>query len=140
MKSDRANMEKNGFDPTKHPNMTILTHADVVRRYLPSAILKREDLDPGILACLEAKDKCHGFEVIGGKIARARNGGFWADFLNYKRHTETTGWRFNAVVLLVGDLVVYRTWSGQPVVDEKEDTHNPLGPFQDIGPSLVPKP
>jgi hypothetical protein len=140
MKSDRATLETNGFNPTKHPNMTLLTQADVVRRFLPSAILKREDLDPGILACLEARDACHGVEIIGAKIARERKGSFWADFFNFQRNTETTGWRFNAIVLLVNDLVVYRSWSGQPVVDEKEVTRNPLGPFQDIGPAMVPKP
>ena len=45
MKSDQAELEKNGFNPAKHPNMTVLTHADVMRRFLPSAILKREDLE-----------------------------------------------------------------------------------------------
>lgn len=137
MKSDRAALEENGFNPTKHPNTTLLTHADVARRFLPSAILQREDLDPGILRCLEARDDCHGIEVIGAKIARARKGSFWADFFNFQRRTETTGWRFNALVLMVKDLVVYRSWAGQPVIDEKEVTRNPLGPFQDIGPSAV---
>lgn len=140
MKSDRKALEQNGFNPAKHPNMTLLTHADVVRRFLPSSILKREDLDPGILACLEARDACHGVEIIGAKISRERKGSFWADFLNFQRHTNTTGWRFNAVVLMVNDLVVYRSWSGQPAIDEKEVTRNPLGPFQDIGPAVVTKP
>jgi hypothetical protein len=140
MKSDRAVLENNGFNPTKHPNTTLLTHADVARRFLPAAILKREDLDPGILLCLESRDDCHGIEIIGAKIARERKGSFWADFLNFQRRTETTGWRFNALVLMVKDMVVYRSWSGQPVIDEKELTHNPLGPFQDIGPAMVPKP
>jgi hypothetical protein len=137
MQSDKAALEKNGFNPSKHPNTTLLTHADVVRRFLPSSILKREDLDPGILLCLESRDDCHGIEIIGAKIARERKGGFWADFLNFQRRTETTGWRFNALVLMVKDLVVYRSWSGQPVIDEKELTRNPLGPFQDIGPPAV---
>jgi len=134
MKSDRAALEQGGFNPGKHPNTTLLTHADVARRFLPSAILKREDLDPGIVLCLESRDACHGIEIIGAKIARERKGSFWADFLNFQRRTETTGWRFNALVLMVNDLVVYRSWSGQPVIDEKEVTRNPLGPFQDIGP------
>jgi len=137
MKSDRKALENNGFNPGKHPNMTLMTHADVVRRFLPSAILRREDLDPGILACLEARDACHGVEIIGAKIDRERKGSFWADFLNFQRRTETKGWRFTALVLMVNDLVVYRSMSGQPVIDEKEVTRNPLGPFQDIGPPTV---
>jgi len=140
MKSDQATLEQDGFNPTKHPNTTLLTHADVARRFLPSAILQRQDLDPGILLCLESRDDCHGIEIVGAKISSARKGSFWADFLNFQRRTETTGWRFTALVLMVKDLVVYRSWSGQPVIDEKQVTKNPLGPFQDIGPSVVPKP
>lgn len=137
MQSDRAALVENGFFPGKHPNTTLLTHADVVRRFVPSAILRREDLDPGVLYCLESRDACHGLEIVGAKIARERKGSFWADFLNFQRRTETTGWRFTALVLLVNDTVVYRSWSGQPMIDEKEVTRNPLGPFQDIGPPAV---
>lgn len=137
MRSDRRALEKNGFSSDKHPNITLLTHADVARRFLPSSLLRREDLDPGIVACLEARDACRGVEILGAKIDRVRRGSFWADFFNFQRRTETTGWRFNAVVLLVDDVVVYRTWGGQPVVNELEVTRNPLGPFQDIGPATV---
>lgn len=137
MKSDRSTVEQNGFDPAKHPNTVILTHSDVVRRFVPTALLKREDLDSGILACLEARDACRGMEITGAKIARDRTGNFWADFFNFKRHTETSGWRFNALVLFVNDLVVYRSWGGQPSINETEVINNPLGPFQDIGPATV---
>lgn len=137
MKSDRGTLEKNGFDPAKHPNTNILTHSDVVRRFVPTALLKREDLDPGILVCLEARDACRGLEITIAKISRVRTGNFFADFFNFKRHTETTGWRFNAIILFVNNLVVYRSWGGQPAVNETEVTTNPLGPLQDIGPAAV---
>lgn len=137
MKSDKSTLEKNGFNPATHPNTKILTHSDVVRLFVPSALLEREDLDPGILACLEARDRCHGLEISGSKIARVRTGNFLADFSNFHRRTETTGWRFNGLILFVKDLVVYRSWSGQPAVNEIEVTRNPLGPLQDIGPSLL---
>jgi hypothetical protein len=137
MRSSRADLKTNGFDLAQHPNTTLLTHADVVRRFLPSSLLRREDLDPGILTCVEARDACQGIEILGTKIARERKGSFWADFFNFQRRTETTGWRFTALVLLVNDLVVYRSWSGQPAVNEVEVTRNPLGPLQDIGPPTV---
>lgn len=137
MHSDRAQLQQNGFNPITHPNTTLLTHADVVRRFLPSSLLRREDLDPGILTCVEARDACQGIEIIGAKIAKERKGSFWADFFNFQRRTETTGWRFTALVLLVNDLVVYRSWSGQPAINEVEVTRNPLGPLQDIGPPTV---
>jgi hypothetical protein len=139
-KSDRETLEKNGFSLKKHPNMTLLTHLDVMRRFLPTGLLRREDLDPGVLNCLESRDSCTGVEIIGTKIASERKGNFFADFFNFDRRTETTGWRFNAIVLFVNDVVVYRSTSGQPNVNEVQESHNPLGPFQDIGPSVVPQP
>lgn len=137
MKSQRSALQTEAFNPITHPNTKLLTHSDVVRLYVPSALLKREDLDPGILACLEARDACEGMEITATKIVRLRTGNFFSDFSNFSRRTETSGWRFNAVILLVDDLVVYRSWGGQPAVHEVEITSNPLGPFQDVGPSLL---
>lgn len=137
MTSDVATLNKLGIDPVKQTNTTILTHADIVRRFVPSALLKREDLDPGVLACLEARDACRGWEITAARISKARTGNFVADFTNFSRRSETTGWRFNALILLVNDVVVYRAWGGQPSVNEIEVTVNPLGPLQDMGPAIV---
>lgn len=137
MKSDRQALEKNGFNLTWHANIKLLTHADVVRLFVPTSLLKREDLDPGILKCLEARDACTGMEVTESRITRVRTGNFWTDFTNFRRRTETTGWRLDAVILFVGDLVVYRSWGGQPAINEVEVRTNPLGPFQEIGPALL---
>ena len=137
MKSTVSALVQLGIDPVKQPNTVILTHADIVRRFLASNLLKREDLDVGMLACLDARDDCRGWEVNSERVLRARTGGFFADFTNFTRRTETTGWRFNALILMVNDLVVYRAWGGQPNLQEVEIRTNPLGPLQDIGPALV---
>ncbi len=137
MQSSVATLAQMGIDPVKQPNMVILTQADIVRRFVPSSLLRREDLDPGILACLQARDACRGWEINASRINKMRTGGFLADFTNFLRRTETTGWRFNALILLVGDKVVYRSWGGQPHVSEVDVNTNPLGPLQDIGPSMV---
>jgi hypothetical protein len=137
MKSDKATLQANGFNPAEHPNTKLLTHSDVVRLFVPSAMLTRDDLDPGIVACLEARDDCHGLEVDAAKIYRVRTGNFFTDFANFHRRTETTGWRFHGLILFVNDLVVYRSWGGQPQVNEVETSNNPLGPLQDVGPSLL---
>jgi hypothetical protein len=137
MKSDVTTLSRMGIDPVKQPNTVILTQADIVRRFVPSALLKREDLDPGILACLEARDACRGWEMTAARIAKARTGNFWADFANFSRRSETTGWRFNALILMVNDVVVYRAWGGQPSVNEIEVNTNPLGPLQEMGPAIV---
>jgi hypothetical protein len=137
MQSDAAALRKLGIAPPDYPNTVILTHADIVRRFVPSGLLKREDLDAGVLACLEARDACRGWEVAAARISKKRTGNFLADFTNFSRRQETTGWRFTGLVLLVNDLVVYRSWSGQPRISEVEITNNPLGPFQDIGPAAL---
>ena len=48
--------------PAKQPNTTMLTQADIVRRLVPSALLKRGDLDPDMLACIGPRDLCRGWE------------------------------------------------------------------------------
>jgi hypothetical protein len=137
MQSNRATLAALGVDPATQPNMVILTHADVVRRFVPSALLQREDLDPGVFACLTARDACRGWEINAARITKARTGNFWADFSNFSRRSETTGWRFNALVLMVNDVVVYRAWGGQPSINELEVNTNPLGPLQDMGPAII---
>jgi len=127
--------------PASHPNAILLTQSDVVRRFfVPNTLLTRQEIDPGVLACVAALGACRGVELTLSKISKARKGNFLADVANFSRRTETTGWRFNAVILLVDDVVVYRAWGGQPTVNELEVTHNPLGPLQDIGGSALAKP
>jgi len=135
--SNLATLSDKGLTPDKQPNTLILTHADIVRRVINGSVLSKDDLDPGIVTCINARTSCHGWELNIARIAKVRTGNFLADFVNFKRRTETTGWRFNALILMVGDVVVYRGWGGQPVVNEVEVTTNPLGPLQDMGPSAV---
>ncbi|HQC85439.1 MAG TPA: hypothetical protein PLN82_06190 [Rhodoferax sp.] len=137
MQSNQDTLTALGIEAGKQPNTTLLTHADVVRRFVPGSVLTKQDLNAGIVACIEAKDSCRGLEVLASRIDKVRSGNFFADFLNFSRRTDTTGWRFNAVILLVDNVVVYRTWGGQPAVNETEVHKNPLGPLQDVGPSTV---
>jgi hypothetical protein len=137
MKSNRKTLERGAVNPSLEPNTKFLTHAEVVRLLVPTTLLRREDLDPGILVCMESRDACYGMELVASKIAKVRTGSFLADFSNFRRRTETSGWRFSALILFVNDVVVYRSWGGQPLVNEVEVNSNPLGPFQDVGPSLL---
>lgn len=132
-----AELREKGLTPDQQPNTAILTQADVVRRVFNGGIVGKDDLDPGIVACINARNACRGWELNVARITKARTGNFFADFTNFKRRTETTGWRFNALILLVNDVVVYRGWGGQPAVNEVEVNSNPLGPFQDMGPSSI---
>lgn len=135
--SDVKTLSSMGIDPLRQPNTLILTHSDIVRRVTNGSLLIKDELDKGVQACLKAGDACRGWEFAASRIARVRTGSFFLDFTNFRRTTETNGWRFNALILMVNDVVVYRTWGGQPAVNEVEVRRNPLGPLQDSGPSLI---
>lgn len=126
-----------GLDPISNPNITILNYSDVIRRFIPSSAVSADNLDRGISECIAAKNNCSAYEIDVKLLKKQRAGNFWLDALNFKRHTEITGWRFTGLVVLKDDLVVYKLWGGQPSIQEAEDTSNPLGPFQGFAEGAV---
>ncbi len=128
-----ADLHHLGIDPNSTPNLTILSYADIVSRLVPPS--REAPLDPGIRACLDVPNQCHGYEITQKLVQNRRVGNFWADFFAFKRQTDTSGWRFSLIVLTVGDRVVYKTWGGQPKIEEQSVTRNPLGPLQGLGES-----
>ncbi len=71
------------------------------------------------------------------RLRAKRVGKFWPDFLNFRRKTESTGWRFNALLVLVNDQVTYKLWSGTPRIEVYKEDRNPLGPLQGSGNQLI---
>ncbi|MDD3353587.1 hypothetical protein [Zoogloea sp.] len=129
-----------GFDPASTPNVQILNHSQVVRMVLPSPLQERAAIPPGLLDCMKAQDGCTGYFMEPSRINRERVGNFMLDFLNFKRDTRTTGWKFGALIVVVGEKVVFKQWSGRPRIEETELRRNPLGPLQGVGESLRPGP
>lgn len=127
-----------GFDPYVNRNVTVLHFSDIVGKFAPNAV-RDEYLEPGIRECIRMQSKCSAFSIEHRQIHRDRVGNFFLDFINYRRRTEITGWRFAAIIVLVSDRVVFKSWSGVPAISEIEETTNPLGPLQDRGPSLLGK-
>jgi len=138
MRSHRADLARLGFDPESSANVVLLNYADILRRFAPPAGNRPLSQDPGLQSCLAAASTCQGLEVVASGQHAERVGSFWADFLNFHRESHITGWSFNAIILMKGDLVVYRTWGGEPKIERNEDKQNPLGPIQDVGDSLRP--
>jgi len=81
-----------------------------------------------------------GYFMEPSRIERNRVGNFTLDFLNFKRDTLTTGWKFGALIVVINNQVVFKQWSGRPRIEETELRRNPLGPLQGIGESLKPAP
>ena len=120
------------LDPSSNANIAILNYADVLRRFMVSQAVSFSDLDAGVLECVTAKTECRGYEVDQKLLRTHRNGNFWLDLFGFHRETRVAGWRFNGLVLLKGDLVVYKLTGGQPAIDQQTDSNTPLGPVQSI--------
>lgn len=134
----RDELSAAGLDPTTNPAITILTFADVAQRFAAGAAVRAEDLDPGVRQCLVSGKQCTGYAISARNVHRDRTGNFWLDSFNFRRQTETTGWSFVALILMVDDLVVHTLYGGQPRIHEVETARNPLGPLQSWGDRVVP--
>ena len=126
-------LKKMKLNPETNPTISILTYSDVIRRFIPASGISADQLAPGIQECISATESCKGYEIVQRTINRKRNGNFWLDFTNFKRTTDVTGWSFNGVILVKGDVVIYKLAGGQPVIHEVETNKNPLGPLQGSG-------
>ena len=118
--------------PANNANISILNYADVLRRFLVSQAVTFNDLDTGVLECVSAKIHCRGFEIEQKQVKRHRNGSFWLDVLGFRKETHIAGWRFTGLVLLKGDVVVYKLTGGQPTIIEQQNSSTPLGPVQSL--------
>jgi hypothetical protein len=79
---------------------------------------------------------CSAYEIVETFTERKHTGNFFADFFNFRRTVDVTGWEFDAVVVFKADLVIYKLWSGKPNIHQLEDDKNPLGPVQGLGTAI----
>jgi len=136
-KTTAEDLKELSLDPETMPNIAILNYSDVLRRFMLNQTVTLSDLDRGVQECVMAKTVCRGLEINQRLVKKHRNGNFWLDVFGFKRETHTEGFRFNALVLLKDNIVVYKLTGGQPVIQESEHTQNPLGPVQSIGNKLT---
>ena len=92
--------------------------------------IKVEDLDPGLQKCIKAKAGCNAYSMQPKVLYSKRHGNVILDLFNFKRNTRETGWRFEALAVMVGGVVVYKQWGGNPSIDATTISKNPLGPLQ----------
>jgi hypothetical protein len=124
-----GDMRAAGLDPYVNPNVELLNYSDILRRFPVAGSVSH--LDAGLRECIEAGKACVGYSIDVKHSRRERVGPFLLDLLSFRRETRSTGWTFNALVLLVNDKVVYSLYGGKPAVSETEKTIEPLGPLQD---------
>ncbi len=136
--TERKEVRASGLDPVTNPALTILNYADLMQRFAASAALPPDELDRGVRDCVKAGKRCTAYAINVRNVDRKRVGSFWLDTFNFKRHTVTTGWSFNALIIFVDDLVVYVLVGGQPNIQETDVVRNPLGPLQGFGDAIRP--
>ena len=125
-----AELRQMSMDPSSNPNIAILNYADVMRKFMLNQSFSINDLDNGVRECVTAKVACRGFEINQSLLEKNRQGNVMLDVLGFYRETQTTGWRFNGLILLKDDIVVYKLTGGQPVIAQTDENKNPLGPVQ----------
>jgi hypothetical protein len=126
-----ADLKELGFDPYSTPNVKILSYLDIIKKFNPSNSVRQEDLPPSVRACVAVREACLAYEASPGVNKSQRVGNVFLDLLKFKRDRIETGWSFNALIVINHNTVVYKIWSGVPIIDEKETRDNPLGPLQD---------
>jgi CelD/BcsL family acetyltransferase involved in cellulose biosynthesis len=92
-----------------------------------------DDVDQGVRECLSARQLCRAFEVTRTSMQKRRTGNAALDVMRFQRETHTTGWRFNGLILIKDDLVVYKLAGGQPLVHLIEEQRDALAPLQALG-------
>jgi hypothetical protein len=134
-KTTKQDLKDLNFDPLSQPNIQIMSYLEVMQQFLVNPSIRKEDLDEGLQACIKAKTDCIAYKVGINNTSYHRYGNFFMDFLSFKRNTQMEGWKFNAIIVLIHDVVVYKLSSGTPNVNVNDVAVKPLGPAQNIGES-----
>ena len=89
-----------GVDVKKTKNIEYLSHLDVARKFGLLGF-KDESLKtpPGVQRMLDAAERGRGYELTVENTSNVREGGFWKDFLHFRRVSRTTGWKFSILII-----------------------------------------
>ena len=127
-----------GVDVHKTKNVKHLTHLDVADKFGLLGF-KDEGLKTplGVQRMLDAAERGRGYELTVENTSHIREGGFWKDFLNFKKITRETGWNYSILIITVDDKVEYVLHKGNPNINKLTIEKNPLGPFQKLNGYVV---
>lgn len=135
-KTTAADLKALKLDPAKNPSVARLQSWQVRDRFIPNTLVTLDDLDAGVRECVQAREACKAYEVNYVSTQTTRTGNAALDLLKLHRKTQTAGWRFNGLILLKDDVVVYALTAGQPRIQQVEERQDYLGPVQALASKL----
>ena len=122
-----------GFDLQSSPNVTLISYPQLTGRLAPDRGVPFEAIDPRIRDCIVARLACQVYEFHLARETSHREGSFMLDFLNVRRETRVTGWRFEGLLAVRDRVVLFRSHGGEPRTDRTDRRVSPLGPLQGAG-------
>lgn len=128
-----ADLPALGFDPHGMGNVRLIPYPELIGRLTPNPGVPLEAVDPGIRDCILARQACRAYEFTMERQERVRQGPFLLDFLNFRRTTVVTGWRFEGLIVVSNGVVLFRNHGGAPAIERVDRQVNPLGPLQPAG-------
>ena len=122
-----------GFDIREGLNVSLVSYPEILMRLTPHPGVPFILLDSGVRQCIDIQMACRGYVFRFEREDRKRDGNFFSDFFNVSRTTHLTAWRFEALIVVSNDVVLFRNYSGQARIERVDRQSNPLGPFQPAG-------
>ena len=126
-----------GFDPDISPNIKILTAVEIIPMFRPCLDIRMQELPEGVQEYFLAKTNTCAYLIDLQNTRDKRQGNLFLDALGFKRVTHQSGWNFRGLILIKGNLVVYKLFSGEPQLSREDKQVKPLGPFQEIDDTVV---
>ncbi|MBI1362525.1 MAG: hypothetical protein GC134_00905 [Proteobacteria bacterium] len=126
----RDQLAEIGYDPKGSGNIRLLSMPEILNRY--NAATTQNKLPEGLQKCISAGEKCDVIYIQLENITKKRVGNVALDLLGFKQETRIEGWRADAAIAIVDDVVVFKAWNGVPEVNEYEQKLQPLGPVQTV--------
>ena len=126
-----------GFDANDSPNVEVLSYLGVIERFIPRDSIRFDNLDPVVQQCIEARERCTGYVFHPERLHKERLGSWVLDVLGFQRTTLNYGWSADIVLLVMDGHVAYKIMSGRPHIEDFHHDVSPLGPFQDLGGTVL---
>jgi len=121
-----------GFHPLVSPNVKILSYVDIVQTFMSNPAIHTKDLPDPVRACIAAKENSQAYLVELRDIRDRRHGNLFLDVFGFKRRTHESGWEFKGLILIKGNVVMYKLASGEPQISREDTKTKPLGPLQEL--------